>query len=246
MIHHISDGVSRLLDTDDDLAAVQHTFQDIIGEMGLSHFLYMERPPPIPDLEPGIPPLVLGCSPEVVDQYLTVVSPVDDPISRELNRRVAPFTVEDAFRNHFAPPRYSKAMALLDDIGLANGLVVPLVSQQGLHYSSTVFTGERGKAAADVLSQAGHGVHVLSAYFHQRVREILARQKPEGPKLLTPRERECLLWAACGKTAWEISRILKIAERTVKFHLANASRRLDTSNTTHAVARAILRGEFMS
>jgi DNA-binding CsgD family transcriptional regulator len=123
--------------------------------------------------------------------------------------------------------------------------VVPLSCQQGFHYSATVFTPERGPEAAAVLSGSRHRVHILASYFHQRVRGVLAQQMASRHNVLTPRERECLLWAACGKTAWETSRILKIAERTVKFHLANASRRLDTANTTHAVARAILRGEFL-
>jgi DNA-binding CsgD family transcriptional regulator len=136
-------------------------------------------------------------------------------------------------------------MTRLDELGLANGLVIPLVSHRGLHYSLAVFTAERNGVALAVLDRARHETQVLSTYFHHRVRDILDRGNPAARNLLTPRERECLLWAACGKTAWETSRILKIAERTVKFHLANASRRLDTSNTTHAVARAMLRGEFL-
>ena len=35
---------------------------------------------------------------------------------------------------------------------------------------------------------------------------------------LSPRELECLKWAAAGKTAWETSIILDISEGTVKFH----------------------------
>ena len=35
-------------------------------------------------------------------------------------------------------------------------------------------------------------------------------------RLITPREREVLCWAAAGKTYWEIAVILGISERTVK------------------------------
>lgn len=53
---------------------------------------------------------------------------------------------------------------------------------------------------------------------------------------LTPREKEVLLWAARGKTSWEIGMLLNLTEKTVKFYLANARKKLKVQNTTHAVA----------
>ncbi len=54
------------------------------------------------------------------------------------------------------------------------------------------------------------------------------------------REGECLSWAAVGKTASEIAKILSITEHTIHFHTQNAIKKLDASNKTHAVAIAIL------
>ena len=45
-------------------------------------------------------------------------------------------------------------------------------------------------------------------------------------------------WLREGKTTWEISRILGIAERTVKFHVANLCLRLNANNRLHVLARA--------
>lgn len=59
---------------------------------------------------------------------------------------------------------------------------------------------------------------------------------------MTAREREVLRWAADGKTSWEVSVILRISERTVKFHLIQASRKLNAVNRTAAVAKALARG----
>jgi DNA-binding CsgD family transcriptional regulator len=56
---------------------------------------------------------------------------------------------------------------------------------------------------------------------------------------LTARERECLRWSADGKTIWEISELLGIAERTVKKHIESATTQLGCVSKTHAVARAI-------
>ena len=59
---------------------------------------------------------------------------------------------------------------------------------------------------------------------------------------LTPRERECLQWAAVGKSEWEISQILGISEHTSEKHLLNAKLKLRAVNRVQAVAEAIRRG----
>lgn len=59
---------------------------------------------------------------------------------------------------------------------------------------------------------------------------------------LTPRELECLQWAAIGKSEWEISQILGISEHTSEKHLLNAKTKLGAVNRVQAVAEAIRRG----
>ncbi|MFK7893741.1 MAG: substrate-binding domain-containing protein [Granulosicoccus sp.] len=56
------------------------------------------------------------------------------------------------------------------------------------------------------------------------------------------REQECLEWTAQGKTSWEISVILGVAESTVSFHLRNVGKKLHSNNRTHSVALALKNG----
>jgi DNA-binding CsgD family transcriptional regulator len=65
---------------------------------------------------------------------------------------------------------------------------------------------------------------------------------PQTRTELTVRERECLQWAAQGKTAWETGEILGIAERTVKKHIGSAMVKLSATTRTQAVAKAAARG----
>ncbi len=58
------------------------------------------------------------------------------------------------------------------------------------------------------------------------------------PALLTERERECLICAACGQTEKETARKLCISESTVRTHLAGARAKLNAKNKSHAVAMA--------
>ncbi|HWT63711.1 MAG TPA: LuxR family transcriptional regulator [Ochrobactrum sp.] len=60
--------------------------------------------------------------------------------------------------------------------------------------------------------------------------------------LLTPREVDCLRWAASGKTDGEIAEILNIARWTVVTYLQNAKIKLNCSNRTSAVATALSLG----
>lgn len=59
---------------------------------------------------------------------------------------------------------------------------------------------------------------------------------------LSPRELECLLWAARGKTYTEIAAILGIAFGTVKTHLDVARFKLDCATLSQATARAVALG----
>lgn len=68
-------------------------------------------------------------------------------------------------------------------------------------------------------------------------------QQPSKPKVkLTPREHEVLRWASEGKTSQEISTILGISPKTVNLHADNSINKLNASNRTNAVVRAIRMG----
>jgi DNA-binding CsgD family transcriptional regulator len=77
-------------------------------------------------------------------------------------------------------------------------------------------------------------------HFHEMLRRIVRTKKAGAP--LTPKEVEVINWLKRGKSTWDISEILKISERTVKFHVGNILKKLDAVNRTHAVAKAIDRG----
>jgi LuxR family quorum sensing-dependent transcriptional regulator len=62
-------------------------------------------------------------------------------------------------------------------------------------------------------------------------------EEEDAAQRLTPRERDALAWVAEGKSDWEISVILGVAQTTVRFHVDNARRKLGAANRTQAVAR---------
>jgi DNA-binding CsgD family transcriptional regulator len=95
-------------------------------------------------------------------------------------------------------------------------------------------------AAADILAAAN--THHFAVARQNGVWQIIhAAPAPTDIPSLTPRELEVLTWAARGKSAFEIGKILDITKRTVDLHVSNAARKLGAANRTHAVALALLR-----
>jgi LuxR family quorum sensing-dependent transcriptional regulator len=84
--------------------------------------------------------------------------------------------------------------------------------------------------------------HLLALTTYGRLRILYGEELPA--RRLTPREREVLVWAAAGKSAWETSALLGISEATVITHLGHIRRKLNAANTTHAVVVALQVGEL--
>jgi LuxR family transcriptional regulator, quorum-sensing system regulator CciR len=64
-----------------------------------------------------------------------------------------------------------------------------------------------------------------------------AQRLPSGSRL-SKREVECLRWASIGKTDLEISMIMARSRATVRFHIHNASVKLDAVNRSQTVFKA--------
>lgn len=83
----------------------------------------------------------------------------------------------------------------------------------------------------------------LTQYAHAAMARLLTpRLAPETLVVMTAREKEVLRWTAEGKTAYEISQILTVSERTVNFHINNVVAKLGTSNKTQAAVKAAALG----
>lgn len=82
-------------------------------------------------------------------------------------------------------------------------------------------------------------VMLAGAWLHDSATRLLVE---DPAQTVTPRERQCLLWCAEGKTARETGELLNITERTVTFHLRNVSAKLRVNSRQQAVARAVSLG----
>ncbi len=65
---------------------------------------------------------------------------------------------------------------------------------------------------------------------------------PGHHRPLTDRQRDCLIWTARGKTAWETASILGIREVTVIKHLTDALNRYGVQKRTSLLIRTLFDG----
>lgn len=157
-----------------------------------------------------------------------------DPVIRLCRNTVQPFEWSEAPFDHEAEPRAAEVMNRATDFRMRQGFCLPVhgidgyeacLSMSGIHL--------------DLSAQTKPALHLMAMYAFERTRQILSPHPPRRADLLTPRERETLMWAAAGKSAADTGDILGITERTVTAHIVSACQKLGATNKTQAVARAM-------
>ncbi len=129
------------------------------------------------------------------------------------------------------------------EFGLKSGLSFPVHTPRGEFAMLSFASSNKPKDSGSLMNYATPHLMQLAYHVHDAVMRIFRTQdKTEQAVQLTARERQCLLWAAEGKTADETAEILAISESTVRFHLNNAARKLNVHTRRHAIARAICLG----
>lgn len=122
------------------------------------------------------------------------------------------------------------------------GITFPIHGHRSFAMMSMVAAGS-DREARGRLQEDRHLVHLLALYFHNHAGGmLLAKHLQDGQPGLPKREIECLTWTARGKTSWDISMILSIAESTAISHIESAKRRLNVINKPHAVVKAAMLG----
>ena len=116
------------------------------------------------------------------------------------------------------------------------------VSVSGPSVSTTVHRGESLRGARASLTRDPRSTPRDDDY---RDPDVAVRREDDrqwGPWSLTQRELEVLQLLAEGSTNGEISQRLYISPKTTKNHLAAIFQKLDVTNRTHALVRAVVMG----
>ena len=214
----------------------------ICARMGVDHWVYAINLPLLNDRHHQF---TLGCYPEAwVDRYLERDYLKIDPVVAHCHDHATPLLWSEvrARAARGIDPLQIAVRRMFDEAseaGLAAGVSVPLHGP-GHCWGLMSFAGERGRE--DTLGRRLPDLHLLAHFVHEAARPFARSRAAATLPELTRRERECLHWAAEGKTSWEMGQLLGVAERTAVFHLQNAARKLEVGGRQAAVARAVSLG----
>jgi len=116
------------------------------------------------------------------------------------------------------------------------------VSVSGPSVSTTVHRGESLRGARATLTHDALEIRAEDYHDPEPAAPRRDEEKQWGPWSLTQRELEVLQLLAEGATNGEISQRLYISPKTTKNHLAAIFQKLDVTNRTHALVRAVVMG----
>lgn len=178
--------------------------------------------------------MALTWSTDWLSHYLESGLLETDPLVAEARRRMFPFAWSDVRQRPLAKEE-AATLAQAAAAGYREGYCVPVHGPAG-YLALASIAGDR-----DTLHPQERALLQTAMLLgHQRLVELEGSDQ-RGRPALTPRERECLLWVAEGRGDADIADILRIGETTVRFHVENAKRKLDSRTRAQAVARAIWR-----
>lgn len=205
---------------------------------GFSSFAISGIPEPHERIDPYV--LLNGWPEEWASRYMANQYFNIDPVIQRTILSDSAFVWSDALRDMTLGKQSVKFMDEARDFNFIDGFSVPIHSLLGFRAIVT-FAADR----VDLSSEARGALHMISIYAHNKIKELKTggkQQLIDRGIHLTLREKECISWCAEGKTAWEISTILGISERTVAHILENAQRKMNTTNRTHLVAETLRAG----
>lgn len=226
------------MDRTDDVVQLLSVLETQVQRLGFQRFTYWLLWPPE---GPRVPLWLTNYPAEWTLHYNRLDLKSHDIIASRSAASFRPFLWSSLNRDALTKVQKS----VFDDaigFGLSAGGNIPIHGPGNAKATFTVSNDCSDREFEKLFVARRHELRLIATYTHERILELDLAKAPAGRKRLTPREIDVLAWSAKGKTRWEIGEILDVSEDTVKKHLVNATRKLGTTNKTHAIAAAIVHG----
>ncbi len=175
---------------------------------------------------------------EWIDDYVVKGHQNNDPVMKYVMFNQMPVIWSTLMKNEeYQSVNNFVLMQEAAEHGLKNGLTIPIHGLNGDINIFSISMDDDPLNSEKLFTSIMPTVQMIA----MKLVDIYAQINISTMKQIkfTKRESECLKGACEGKTAWEISQILDITERTVLFHINNTVKKLNATNRQHAVAIAL-------
>ncbi len=216
-----------------DRADLRSTLTDTAAAFGLHSFAYLSLPH-----RPGDKALLISTYPtRWTAHYLESRYERLDPVILQAERQTEPFEWGMEAENVKLSKPQQQLFDEAAEFDIRCGFTIPIHDGRGPVAAVTFAANERHSAFSRGIDRHGEVLQLMALYYHAHVRHKLSGDRIVAGVALSPREFDCLRWAALGKSAWETAQILGIKRRTAAFHLENAKQKLGVRTISQAVAR---------
>jgi len=217
--------------------AVLAAFRNAAGHLGFSTVVVGELPLP----DGSLPEFFLSTwSPQFVEEYLGEGLALTDPSVDAVRNSMHPVLWSELRARYQAERRPARHFDMTQRYGFPEGLAIPVHGPNGYRGIVTV-AGE----TADLSARAVAAMHLMGLYLHHRLLELTAPERAtpaDNLPRLSRGELECVKWLIAGKSDWEMSEILNIAEATVHWRIERAKKKFGVKTRAQLTAMAVHHG----
>ena len=237
-------------------AEIASRLQEVLEQLGFDRYSYVHARPPLGKKIRSFVPLGSRSGKQVheflatlpdgwVDHYLAHDYGDLDPTFQAAMTHLLPFRWREIGGRNDLTSGQRKVLDEAQDHGIAFGATIPIHGPDSGLSALNVVCGGSERQFDEAFQQGYRDLVWIAVNTHQAFLSLAEDAAVQGRVRLTDRERDCLLWTARGKTAWEVGQILTISEETVLFHLKNVTRKLGVFSKHHAVVKAIVQGYIL-
>ncbi len=215
-----------------DLAQLRARLGETTRALGFDHFLLQGAAGHgwLADLPPG----------------WTMAAPPNDAVLVTAAQSYAPFLWSDISRLIALTPGQREFVDAVQASGLGAAVTVPIHRPRGADAAGSYsdfagccsFMTKSGALLPLGSLAAAHYVGAMAFDAAENLRRVRASPLRRGPQL-TPRQRDCVVLVAQGKSDWEIGQVLGISDSTVHKHIEDAKRRFCVSTRIQLVLRSL-------
>jgi LuxR family transcriptional regulator, quorum-sensing system regulator CciR len=220
--------------------ALQHILSSTTQKLGFTYFAltHHAHPSQWPTLAIGLH----NCPQDWIESYAVNKLYKIDPILHASTLTTLGFRWDELSSIIEMTPDRQKLLHIYAKAGVSAGMTIP-VHIPGEPTGSCSFATKTGQTFPNDNVVAAQ---MIGAFSFQSARKIagLTRSFRLSTPSLTPRQRDCLLWAMRGKSDWEIAQILELSPDTVKQHLDRARSRYGVAKRVQLAIRAIYLGDI--
>jgi LuxR family transcriptional activator of conjugal transfer of Ti plasmids len=231
-VHHVFQKFIDRLSESHDADAFHQAMADAADAFGLSCFAYFSMP------RDGrtAAALISSYPPRWTERYLGEHYERIDPVIALAHTQTDPFDWGLGTDRFELTELQQRLFDEASQFGICCGFTIPIQDGRGPVAAVTFASDSRQQVFQRIVEDNERVLQLMAIDLHAHARRKLWRDPILNGVRLSPRELECLQWAAKGKSAWVIGQILKISRRTVAFHLDNARAKLGVQNLRQAIA----------